>query len=808
MLTAQTNPFAHHDETTATTGPTTTPPRQKQQQPSQSSFASFIISDDFAPRRPIDSPFGRGPVSTPNLMGRRKHNATARAAAASAAAAANAAAAIASSSAAPAPPTPTTATRAISAATPNAVVGFPKPDEPPRRTSVSTPVSRTPLDEESPPIEALADDAEATQSVLLRARRMLDDPIAASPTPAPGGRMSVAEASPALDTTTAAGIEESVDRQFREIVGGAVQQQEEEESLSDIEGAAEEEKLSESDDFLTDSQLPTADGEGAGQDAPGLDDDQLLRMLASVDSETRHGDAETESKDDSGSKSTSGEYLSGSFSMEEIPDGFDMASDEDMRQQRDAATILAAAVELEVGELRDPPELLLPAEAMEFPEITPSTASASFREADQGFLLEGHTATTASWLDDAVECEALTAEMMAHYPTYTHGREDAENFDQDDAAFNEAAEEDQQESSAQGHDNDDLDDDEQAEEIGPVEEEDDQELDRASPPGSPHSSTSSFSSSRRNTVLFVGEGSQEAIAAAAAAGAASTPKRIPQADTPAASAIVSTSHISPSYAFAGHKHRPTSPRASPIATTKGLAKAPTAQSSRPTSEDITLKTLIARHSASLKAHTADHPRLLNTYLAAHETRCSEALSASARSPRNIASMSQDARAYGDNGGNAGTGGGLAAVQVFDVCRAIERHLSDVRALKTLETEAEYLIVEADERNKAEYESQLNVLQRKHEELDASEKRIAAAETRIKQQNTELEGLRATRERLVADIEEAKARVAAAEVAKGDVVMVPVTGGFATTAFFTGIFFAVVGAMMIWQDPLHPQFVPV
>ncbi|KAI8593391.1 hypothetical protein BDZ88DRAFT_140754 [Geranomyces variabilis] len=831
---------------TVVAGPATPP----QQRPlfgsvySRSSFASFISHhDDFGPRRQIDSPLGRGPVSSPLLMGRRKNNAAARAAAAANAAAAKAAP--------PRTPPPPPATRAN--ATPDAAVSV--TEEPSqRRTHVSTPVSRTPLEDESPPKGALGEDEEEENnapSVPVVTRDVVDSIGWPTPPATTATRASVVDAG-FVPATTTAGIEKDVDRQFRELVGGG-DDAEEEESLSDIGGGAEEERLSDSDDFLTDSQLPTADGE----DAVGLDGEKLLRLLARVDSETRQ---EKDNRDDNDHHHAPTEleaekYLSGSFEIEELPTGDDSADDENARLQRDAATVLATDVVLEVGKQHDSAEVLQPAEVVELPEIAPTTASASFREADQAFLLEEQTASMSSWLDDVAECEVLTVEVEEQYPMAGHGdslleadeavsrdenigssaswQDDAaecevsavevedhyamlshggkglEDFDQGDAAFNRDADDyaqDQPESHGEAYVSY-SDEEEQAEErVDEAEDENENENENeeegdldveGSLPGSPNSSTSSFSCSRRNTVLFVGEGSQEAIAVAAAAGAASA-KAISPATTRPVSATVDALDARESRSMpSDHGHQP------PVRPTKTPATAPTQQALQSTPAVLTLETLLSRYSATLKKHTDIHPRLLNTYLAAHETRRSEASLMSPRSPRNNSNISS-LRANGA----AAAVGGLTAVQVFDVCRAIERQLSNVRALKALETEAARLIVEADERNKTEFESRMDELKHMHAKLDAAEKRIAVEETQLKRQNVDLNSMRTLRERLAADVEEAKAQAAAAEVAKGDVVMVPVTGGFATTAFFAGIFFAVVGAMMMWKDPMQGEFVPV
>ncbi|KAJ3179793.1 hypothetical protein HDU87_002361 [Geranomyces variabilis] len=801
---------------TATTGPTTPP----QQRPlfgavyARSSFASFIShQDDFGPRRPVDSPLGRGPVSTPTFMGRRKNNAAARAAAAANPAAADTAVV----------PTTPPATRVK--ATPDAVVS-PVKDS----SRVSTPVSRTPLEDESPPKTALGEDEEDDDAQSVPGSREEIQEIG-SPTP----RTSVVEAGFGPAATTA-GIEKDVDRQFRELIGGA-DDAEEEESLSDIGGGAEEERLSDSDDFLTDSQLPTADGE----DAVGLDGEKLLRLLARVENETppENDDRDDNDQQRAATEAEAEKYLSGSFEIEELPAEDDSADDENARLQPDAATVLATDVVLEVGRQHDPAEILQQAEQVELPEIAPTTASASFLEADQGFLLEERTASLSSWLDDTAEGEILTVEVEEHYPMaghgdsfleadeaklssenigslasweddaaecevsevevenhyamLSHGSEGLENFDQGDAAFNRDADDYEQEQQAYENYDEEAEQAEQKEEEDYENENENEEEGyqdvEGSPPGSPNSSTSSFSSSRRNTVLFVGEGSQEGIAVAAAAGAASA-KALSSAATQSAAAI-GDALVAPTH--------PT-----PFSNTKTPATAPKQLASEPTPAVLTLETLLARYSATLKMHTDIHPRLLNTYLAAHEARRSEASLKSPRSPRDNGNNGSPR----PDGAAAAAASGLTAVQVFDVCRAIERQLIDVRELKALETEAAQLVIEADERNKDEFESHMDELKHMHAELDAAEKRIAMAESQLKRQKADLNSMRTLREQLAADVEEAKAHAAAAEVAKGDVVMVPVTGGSATTAFFTGVFFAVVGAMIMWRDPMQGEFVPV
>ncbi|KAJ3157127.1 hypothetical protein HDU89_002538 [Geranomyces variabilis] len=831
-------PLSTDDVTTTTiitetvvAGPPATPPHQR---PlfgavySRSSFASFIShhDDDFGPRRQIDSPLGRGPVSSPLLMGRRKNNAAARAAAANAAAKA----------APPKTPPPPAATRAK--ATPDAAVVSATEEPSRRRTHVSTPVSRTPLEDESPPKGALGEDEEEENapSVPVVTRNVVDSIGSPTQPATTTTRASVVDAG-FVPVTTTAGIEKDVDRQFRELVGGG-DDAEEEESLSDIGGGAEEERLSDSDDFLTDSQLPTADGE----DAVGLDGEKLLRLLARVDSEAQQEKDKHDANDHhyAPTELEAEKYLSGPFEIEEVPTGDDSADDENARLQRDAATVLATDVVLEVGKQHDPAEVLQPAEVVELPEIAPTTASASFREADQGFLLEEQTASMSSWLDDVAESEVLTVEVEEHYPMaghgdslleadeavlpnenvgslaswqddaaecevsavevedhyamLSHGSEGLEDFDQGDAAFNRDADEyvpDQPESLGQAYVSY-GDEEEQAEEkADEAEYENENENEEegypdveGSPPGSPDSSTSSFSSSRRNTVLFVGEGSQEAIAVAAAAGAASAKAISPATTRPVAATVDALDARESRSTPSDHGHQP------PTRSTKMPTTAPAQQAIQSTPAVLTLETLLSRYSETLKKHTDIHPRLLNTYLAAHETRRSEASLMSPRSPRNNGNISSP-RANGA----AAAAGGLTAVQVFDVCRAIERQLSNVRALKALETEAAQLIVEADERNKTEFESRMDEIKHMHAKLDAAEKRIAVEETQLKRQNVDLNSMRTLRERLAADVEDAKAQAAAAEVAKGDVVMVPVTGGFATTAFFAGIFFAVVGAMM-------------
>ncbi|KAI8917259.1 hypothetical protein DFJ77DRAFT_439670 [Powellomyces hirtus] len=295
-----------------------------------------------------------------------------------------------------------------------------------------------------------------------------------------------------------------------------------------------------------------------------------------------------------------------------------------------------------------------------------------------------------------------------------------------------------------GYDDADDDDEEQNDEEneeGEEEEREEAEWATKKPPSreSPHSSTSSFTSSRRNTVLFLGA-----------------------LDTSDISGELSIGDIAPPLKqdSTGRGTSSISPEPSP----------PTPES------EITLKSQLERYTKTLRALSVKHPRLLDTYTCAYNAtkkneQVSQRRAISFGSPRKVI-----------DAGHAV--GGLATIQVFDICQSLERQVAEVRELEKNEAETKVLISEAIAKSKAEYEPRLQSLRQKYEQLDVTEARVAQTEAHLEVVRQQLADLVAERQRLAHDLERVKSRGALIPGISTDIrVWFPVVGVVAFAAAF-------------------------